>query len=43
MTAMTTEVGQMLPDLSLPRLDGEDLRFGDLCGKKLLLFMWGSW
>ncbi|MDP9363191.1 MAG: peroxiredoxin family protein [Chloroflexota bacterium] len=40
---MTTDVGQTLPDLSLPRLEGGDLRFGDLRGKKLLLFMWGSW
>jgi len=43
MTAMTTTVGQTLPDLTLPRLDGGELRFADLRGKKLLLFMWGSW
>jgi hypothetical protein len=43
MTAMTIDVGQTLPDLTLPRLDGGDLRFADLRGKKLLLFMWGSW
>lgn len=42
MTA-TTELGLMLPDLTLPRLEGGDLRFADLRGKKLLLFMWGSW
>ena len=40
---MTTDVGEMLPDLTLPRLDGGDLQFADLRGKKLLLFMWGSW
>ena len=38
-----TLVGQTLPDLTLPRLDGGDLRFADRRGKKLLLFMWGSW
>ena len=43
MTVTTTGVGQMLPDLTLPRLDGGDLRFADLRGKRLLLFMWGSW
>ncbi len=43
MTAMTTDVGQTLPDLTLPRLDGGDLRLSDLRGKKVLLFMWGSW
>ncbi len=43
MTAMPTDVGQMLPDLALPRLDGGELRFADLRGTKLLLFMWGSW
>ncbi len=43
MTTMTTDVGQVLPDLTLPRLDGGELRFADVQGKKLLLFMWGSW
>jgi len=43
MTAMTTGVGQTLPDLTLPRLDGGEIRFADRRGKKLLLFMWGSW
>ncbi len=43
MTTMATHVGQTLPDLTLPRLDGGTLQFSDLRGKKLLLFMWGSW
>lgn len=43
MTAMTTDVGEMLPDLTLPRLDGGEIRFSDLRGNKVLLFMWGSW
>lgn len=41
--AMTTDVGQTIPDLTLPTLDGTDLRFADLRGKRTLLFMWGSW
>ncbi|CAA9553429.1 MAG: hypothetical protein AVDCRST_MAG73-3013 [uncultured Thermomicrobiales bacterium] len=43
MAATTTGVGQTLPDLTLPRLDGGELRFADRRGKRLLLFMWGSW
>ena len=43
MIATTTGVGQTLPDLTLPHLDGGELRFADLRGTKLLLFMWGSW
>ncbi len=38
-----TRVGSPLPDLALPRLDGGVLDLGNLRGKKLLLFMWGSW
>ncbi len=38
-----TWVGSPLPDLALPRLDGGVLRPADLRGKRLLLFMWGSW
>ena len=36
-------VGDRLPALVLPRLDGGTLDFADLRGKRLLLFMWGSW
>ncbi len=36
-------IGEQIPDISLPRLDGGMLRFGDLRGKRLLLFFWGSW
>ncbi len=45
MTMMTqaVRVGTPLPDLTLPRLDGGTVGFGDLRGKKVLLFMWGSW
>ena len=43
MMAEETWVGSPLPDVALPRLDGESLPFAELRGKKLLLFMWGSW
>lgn len=36
-------VGRPFPDMTLPLLDGGTLRFADLRGTKLLLFMWGSW
>lgn len=39
----TVEPGAPFPDLSLPTLDGDELRFADLRGTKLVLYMWGSW
>ncbi|CAN5750757.1 hypothetical protein BH23CHL2_BH23CHL2_02140 [soil metagenome] len=42
-TASRGRTGQELPDIKLPRLDGGELEFHDLRGKKLLLFFWGSW
>lgn len=38
-----SRVGETLPDVALPRLDGGEFRFADVRGKRLLLFMWGSW
>lgn len=35
--------GQPLPDITLPLVTGGELHARDLRGKKLLLFMWGSW
>ena len=47
MTVATTSrgrVGDQLPDLVLPKLDGTgNLDFAELRGKRLLLFFWGSW
>lgn len=44
MTATTIlQVGDPLPDISLPRLDGGTLALAQLRGKRLLLFFWGSW
>lgn len=37
------ELGQPFPDLILPLLDGQDARFSDFYGKKLLVFNFASW
>jgi peroxiredoxin len=42
-TAPIARVGDRLPNLTLPLLGGENLALGDLRGKRLLLFFWGSW
>ncbi len=36
-------VGYPFPAVTLPTLDGGALSFADLRGKRLLLYMWGSW
>ncbi len=36
-------VGDRFPDVSLPLLDGGKLSFSSLQGKKVLIYMWGSW
>ena len=43
MIEQAIEVGSALPDLALPLLNGGTLWISDLRGKKVLLFMWGSW
>jgi peroxiredoxin len=45
MDAITTvaRVGDPLPEIVLPRLDGGELALSSLRGKRLLLFFWGSW
>jgi hypothetical protein len=42
---MTTgsEVDLPLPAAKLPTLDGAMVDFADYRGKKLIIFMWGSW
>lgn len=36
-------IGDQLPALSLPSLDGSEVDFEKLRGKRHLLFFWGSW
>lgn len=42
-TAGVAEIGDQFPDITLPTLGGGELRVSNLRGKKVLLFMWGSW
>ena len=39
----TTNRGERVPMPVLPTLDGSTLDLATLRGKKVLLFMWGSW
>jgi peroxiredoxin len=36
-------VGDVLPNVQLPDLEGRALRIGDFRGRQLLIFMWASW
>ena len=36
-------VGDPMPDLELPDLEGRALRIGEFRGRALLVFMWASW
>ena len=36
-------LGERLPDLMFPTLDGEPFRLHSLEGRRFLLFFWGSW
>ncbi len=42
-TANGGQVGDVLPDITLPRLEGGELALRELRGKRVLLFFWGSW
>jgi peroxiredoxin len=43
-TATTTpRVGDTLPQIALPSLDGRSIRLHDYLGQRLLVFMWASW
>jgi peroxiredoxin len=39
----TPRVGDVLPPIALPGLDGRTIRLQDYRGKRLLVFMWASW
>lgn len=43
MSDTMTIVGQRLSMPTLPTLDGTAMDMAELRGKKVLLFMWGSW
>lgn len=36
-------VGDRMPDLTLPRLDGGEFAVASLRGKFVLLYLWASW
>ena len=36
-------VGQSLPAITLPSVDGPSVNFSEYQGKRLLIFMWASW
>jgi hypothetical protein len=37
------QLGEALPDLTLPTLDGTPFALNSLRGRRFLLFFWGSW
>jgi peroxiredoxin len=37
------QVGETVPDIVLPGLDGNPVELSSFRGKKLLVFMWASW
>jgi peroxiredoxin len=42
-TISTPRVGEALPAIALPSLDGRMIQLSDYRGKRLLVFMWASW
>jgi hypothetical protein len=36
-------VGNVVPDVSLPTLDGDTVNPRAFVGKRLIVFMWASW
>ena len=36
-------VGDQLPDLRLPGVDGTPINLADFRGRRLFIFMWASW
>jgi hypothetical protein len=41
--AITGCIGEPLPAIALPALNGDPVQLAVLRGKRRLLFMWGSW
>ena len=42
-TTHAPHVGESLPEIVLPSLDGSMVRLSDYLGQRLLMFMWASW
>jgi peroxiredoxin len=42
-TRRILKVGDQMPDVSLPGVDGRPIRLRDYRGKRLFIFMWASW
>ncbi len=40
---MVIEIGQRIPDLILPDLDGRPVELHVYRGRKVILFTWASW
>lgn len=40
---MPVEIGQHVPDIILPDLDGRQVTLRDYRGRKVILFTWASW
>lgn len=36
-------IGDIVPDFTLPSLDGNDVKLSDYRGNRLAVFMWASW
>jgi peroxiredoxin len=36
-------VGDAIPEIVLPDLDGKPVSLSSFAGRKLLIFMWASW
>jgi len=36
-------LGDHIPDLTLPGIDGGDIHLRDFRGRRLFIFMWASW
>lgn len=45
MTSATSApgIGELVPDFTLPSLDGSDVSLSDYRGRRLAVFMWASW
>jgi hypothetical protein len=43
MATQLTAIGADLADVTLPTIGGGSLRFGELRGRRVLLFCWASW